>query len=246
MNMNKNISEIINVAAVQIVKITQDKFSKTDVKKITQKKDGSFVTQFDVSIDQALTGSLKKKFPQIKFISEEIQSDESDLVGLAWCIDPIDGTHNFMMDIPYYAVSVGLLRDGKPIAGIIYNPVQDQLLVGGKGTPVKINGSELNVSNNSLVVTTNRSHEAVDRQHELDLVSKIFLKPELKYRRFGSCALDIMNLVLGSIGGTYIIGNSKWDWSAGYAIAESAGLVIRQDKNMIIIHSEHISQHMVK
>jgi len=244
--MNKLISEIITKASKLVVEVAQFNFEKIENKNIVQKKDGSFVTNFDTSIDQGLINILYKTFPTIGFISEESQDDTSDLPGLTWCIDPIDGTHNFMMDIPYYAVSVGLLSDGVPVAGIIYDPLLQQVLVGGKEVPLMLNNLLISPHNNSFVVTTNRSHSPHDKQRELKFIQEIYNIPQLKYRRLGSCALDIMNIILGRIGGTYIIGNSKWDWAAGYAIARYSGYEIQRKKDLIIIGSQHLQKHMLK
>jgi myo-inositol-1(or 4)-monophosphatase len=241
-----NYNNIITQASKIVFNVAQHNFSQLKNKNITQKKDGSFVTDFDTAIDNDLIQNLSQVFPKIPFISEESQPDELIIKGLSWCIDPIDGTHNFMMNIPYYAVSVGLLYDGKPVAGIIYNPLNDNLLVGGESIPLTLNGSTISINNSSMIITTNRSHSLEDKEKEALLIQRILTSSSLKYRRFGSCALDIMHLILGNIGAVYIIGNNQWDWAAGYAIARSSGITISQNDDYILMNSPHLREHMVK
>lgn len=244
--MNTDLKYIINQAKKIVFEVAQEQFKNLNDKNINKKKDGSFVTRFDLSIDTYLTQELSKAFPDIKFISEESQSNTADIPGFAWCIDPIDGTHNFMMDIPYYAVSVGLLRDGMPVAGVIYDPNSHRMISGGEDLPLMLNDREYVISNQSYIVTTNRSHQEKDKKRESEYITQILKTPNLKYRRLGSCALDIMNLLTGSIGAVVIIGNSKWDWAAGYAIVKNSTLVIHQIEDLIIMSSQHLKEAMVK
>ena len=235
--------DIINTTADIVRNVALEKFAQLENKNITQKKDGSFVTDFDIAIDTQLTQELKRAFPSISFISEESQADTSMVTGLAWCIDPIDGTHNFMNDIPYYAISVGLLKDGEPVAGIIYDSISDDLLIGGENIPVCLNGEVLEVKNTSRIVVTGRSHSQDDKIKEANIVSIILKSENIKYRRFASCALDIMNMVRGRIGAVIVIGNSKWDWSAGYAIAKKAEHIIQHiDENHFVISNNNLTE----
>lgn len=237
-----NYQSIITQAANIVQSVAKKNFIALKEKNITQKKDGSFVTDIDNAIDADLHASLISLFPDIGFISEESQEDTSATAGLVWCIDPIDGTHNFMNDIPYYAVSVGLLHDGFPVAGILYDPIEDQIITGGKEVETSFNKFVLPADNNSKVVVTGRSHQDVDKQKEEVIVMALMKSPVLKYRRFGSCALDIMNMLRGRIGGVVVIGNSKWDWSAGYAIAQVFGYDITHvDDNHFVISAPGVT-----
>tara|TARA_B100001179_G_C18603238_1_gene411916 strand:- start:3743 stop:4477 length:735 start_codon:yes stop_codon:yes gene_type:complete len=236
---------IIHQASLEVKKISQEKFVDTYNKNITKKSDGSFVTDVDVTLDIEISTALKRLFPAIHIISEESQPDISTVSGLAWCIDPIDGTHNFMNDIPYYAVSVGLLFDGVPVAGILYDPMTEDIITGGEGLPLMINNKNYKSLNNSFIVTTGRSHLNKDRETESVLVGKILSSKNLKYRRFASCALDLMNLIRGRIGAVIVVGNSPWDWSAGYAIAKHAGYSIEhKDEEHFVVFSSHLKDSL--
>lgn len=210
----------------------------------TKKTDGSFVTQVDVAIDQTLKEKLNEQFPNISFISEELQSDTTQVQGLVWCIDPIDGTHNFMNGIPYYAISVGLLLDGEPLLGAIYDPTTQNLLSGGRDMGIFMNSEPFETVNNSMIIVSGRSHTLEDKKREQAVVNSIF-EGELKYRRFCSLALDIMNLVCGKIGAVRVINNSMWDWAAGYVLAQEAGYTIdHYDTANFIIYDSKLSEHV--
>lgn len=242
--MNKY-TNIVTKAAEIIRSVARRNFSSLKEKNISKKKDGSFVTDFDLTIDRELTQSLGESFPEINFISEESQDDTSVSSGLVWCIDPIDGTHNFMTNIPYYAVSVGLLFDGVPVAGIIYDPMEDVVVVGGEDVPFAFNNLDVRYQNESMIVVTGRSHSADDNLKEQEVAIFLMQSSDLKYRRLGSCAMDIMNLLRGRIGAVVVVGNSKWDWAAGYAIAKSAGFHIHHiDETHFVISSEKLKEKL--
>lgn len=244
--MKYDYKDLLENASNIVREVASTKLLHSQSKKITVKKDASFVTNFDLDIDRELRTKLKHAFPDIEFISEEIQKDTDITKNLCWCIDPIDGTHNFIFNIPYYAISVGLLLNGKPIAGIIYDPISNDILTGMKELGVFINGKPFSVENTSCIITTNRSHKKEDKDQENIYINKILEKKNLKYRRFASCALDLMNIVQGRIGATYVIGNSIWDWAAGYAIAETAGYIIcHKDKSYFYVTSTYLKNEII-
>lgn len=239
--MNDYKKTIISISPL-IRYLCQEYFLQVHQLKIEQKNDGSFVTNCDIEIDTKIKELLKDAFPRASFISEESQSNTEHQEGFVWCIDPIDGTHNFMMDIPYYAVSIALLFNGNPIAGIIYDPSSNDILYGGEEIEVTLNDKPLEYENSSMIVVTNRSHSKKNKERECDIVNQILsFSDSLKFRRFGSCALDIMNFVRGRIGAVYIIGNDLWDWSAGMAIVKglqnNISIEKKEDFFYIVSHS---------
>ena len=133
----------------------------TNVKDFTcsEKQDGSLVTEIDISVDASLSKKLKEVFPSVLFISEESQSDVAQTQGLVWCIDPIDGTHNFVNNIQYFAVSVGLLLNGAPLLGVIYDPTSGDILSGGSGIGVFLNKEDMLIENTSNIIVSGRLYQ---------------------------------------------------------------------------------------
>lgn len=118
----------------------------------TMIKDGNtkdFVTEVDHEVNEFLIREIKKEFPTHRIYSEE--GGEGDALTAVseyeWVLDPIDGTANFSRDIPNYAVCVGLLKNGIPVVGGIYNPITHELFSFHKGQGAFLNGNPIHVSN---------------------------------------------------------------------------------------------------
>mgnify|MGYP001825704937 CR=1 FL=1 len=101
------------------------------------KADGSFVTEADLAVQNRIEGQLKQHWPEIGFLGEEMSSDEQRSLLQSgkpiWCLDPLDGTSNFAAGIPYFAVSLALLKDGEVELGIVYDPLRDECFHARKG-----------------------------------------------------------------------------------------------------------------
>ena len=131
------------------------------------KKDGTRVTEVDETISRELFSSLQRAFPNDDFCSEESEESETDLNGeFNWVLDPVDGTNNYAVGIPECAISLGLLKNGYPIYGFIYDYGRDIILQGGKkfgsiegNTPVKAS-TEL-VNEKLTFCTLPHSHKRV-------------------------------------------------------------------------------------
>ena len=103
-----------------------------DVQRST-KADGSFVTEADLAVQERITNILKQHYPQTPLLGEEMTADEqSELLANSdslWCLDPLDGTSNFAVGTPYYAISLALIERGVPTLGIVYDPNRDECFV---------------------------------------------------------------------------------------------------------------------
>lgn len=93
----------------------------------SEKSDQSFVTEADKAVEDFLRSELAKNFPGVEVLGEEVESGvEKDV---AWVVDPIDGTANFVAGVPIWAVSVGLVEHGTPIMGAVYYPAFGELYI---------------------------------------------------------------------------------------------------------------------
>jgi histidinol-phosphatase len=111
---------------------------------VTIKPDQTPVTQADREAEQAIEGVLGGAFPQWGFLGEEFGPRGNQEV--RWIVDPIDGTKNFIRHIPFWATLIGLEDHGEVVAGVIYNPVSDELYTARRGSGACLNGSPLRVS----------------------------------------------------------------------------------------------------
>ena len=112
-----------------------------------RKADGSLFTEADVVTQEALSRELRKIFPGPVVGEEMTEQEQLDRwregdAGL-WCMDPIDGTSNFVNGLPYFAVSVALMRQGRSVLGVVYNPVADEMFYAEQGRGAYLNGEKL-------------------------------------------------------------------------------------------------------
>ena len=201
---------------------------------VFQKGPGDFVTNVDQMLDLQLTAEFSTLFPDDGVITEEnapsrerFQENYSRL----WCIDPLDGTDDFIHRQKDYAVMVGLLENESPIAGWIYAPESDMTYFGGKDlglwqaiadlTPELIAIGEPKSSDEQTVIIGIK-----DRQNFGDAIAHKV--PEIKFGfSQGSFGLKVMNVILGHAGMyVYLNGRVKiWDTVGPLALAKTAGLV---------------------
>ena len=193
------------------------------------KKD--LLTQYDVAVEQFLI----EKFSALPFsiIAEESQRDSfRDSI----IIDPIDGTTNFVNQLPFCAISVGVFQDKKPLYGFVYNPILDEFFYAEAGKGAFLNEKPIGVSENSefqrALVSTGFPYSGAENQEDLAWVIKRLEKilPKCQdIRRYGSASLDLCYVAKGSYDGFYEINLMPWDVSAGSLIVSEAGGVITNE-----------------
>ena len=187
----------------------------------------NFVTEYDQKSQAFLYEKLKEILPEAQFIGEE--GDQHDALGSGYCfiVDPIDGTTNFIKDYHTSAISIGLLKDGKPEIGVIYNPYLDELYTAKRGEGAYCNGKPIRVSDQPLergivlfgTAPYNKTQlgEATFRK-----AYEYFMKA-LDIRRSGSAALDLCAIAAGRAELYFELILSPWDYAAGCLIVEEAG-----------------------
>ncbi|MEB3295361.1 MAG: inositol monophosphatase family protein [Synechococcales bacterium] len=200
---------------------------------IYQKAPGDFVTDVDRALDQHLTQVFSTQFPQDGLITEEnVASIAAFQAGFdrLWCIDPLDGTQDFMNGDPDYAVMVGLLEDQHPIAGWIYAPEHDLMYYGGSqlglwqmqaGIPHPLTPQHPSLEKSSTIVIGMKDRDRYGNAIAAQLPDCQF------WCRPGSFGLKVMEVLLGQAG-LYVYFNQRvkvWDTVAPLALAARAGLV---------------------
>ena len=193
------------------------------------------MTEYDVRVENFIIEKISIHFPDYGIVAEESQlsSDNPDKI----IIDPIDGTTNFVHRIPNVAISIGIFRDIRPYAGIVYNPIQDELYHAVKGEGAYCNGERLTVTDenrfkHALIATgfpytIDKSRD--DFEWNMRKVGNIL--PDVQdIRRLGSASLDLCYVARGSFEGYYEMNLKPWDVAAGMVIVEEAGGMI-SDQN---------------
>lgn len=218
------------IAAVRTTSLEQFKQAKQQQRNVSRKDDGSFVTQTDLALQQAISQTLARHLPKTPVLGEEMTTEQQETVlatGSCWLLDPLDGTSNFSHDIPVYTVSLALMFNGDIIAGMVFDPNQDELFSAIKGQGAWLNGTQLIQTENAQTKELKQAMSIIDTKRlpqEL-AIAIVTEHPYHSQRSFGSVALDWCWLAAGRVQ-TYLHGKQKlWDFAAGALIAQEAGCV---------------------
>jgi myo-inositol-1(or 4)-monophosphatase len=192
-----------------------------------RKSDGSLCTEADTAAQHALTKKLQAIL-NVPVLGEEMHADEQHAIWQAgndglWCIDPIDGTSNFVHGLPYFAVSVALLREGKSVLGVVYDPVADEAFAAEKGKGAFLNGEVLIVRDTAE--SLDQALASVDlKRLSTKLVGQLAAQPPYSSQRnFGASALDWCYTAAGRYD-VYLHGGQKlWDYAAGTLVLWETG-----------------------
>ena len=199
-------------AAEEAGKILQMGQRQLDQIQIEEKGRGDLVSVVDRRAEEVIKNILLEKFPQHDFLGEEFgetraQAEESEF---CWVIDPLDGTTNFLHGLPQFAVSIGLLKRGKPELGVVYNPATEEWFTASRGQGAQLNGRKLRVSalrdGGRAIVATGfpfRYPDMMPRQYAL---LQSVLQEIADVRRLGSASLDLC-----FVAATVSMLSSRWD-----------------------------------
>lgn len=190
---------------------------------------GNFVTAYDKRVQAYLSGALGALLPEARFIGEEDGADaftDDDRQGFAFCVDPIDGTTNFLMGFRPSVVSIALLRDGAPYCAAVYNPYAELMLTAVRGEGARCNGEPIQSQDEplseSLVLFGTAAYNPEFAERTFALCAD-YLARCIDLRRTGSAAWDLCNLAMGTVGLFFELRLQLWDYAAAGLIAMEAG-----------------------
>jgi myo-inositol-1(or 4)-monophosphatase len=192
-----------------------------------RKADGSLFTEADLATQEALSRELRKIHPGA-VVGEEMSEQEQIRQWLAgedglWCMDPIDGTSNFVNGLPYFAVSVALMRKGRSVLGVVYNPVADEIFYAERGGGAFLNGEKLPIKEHVPPFRSAIANVDLKRLGPTLSRSICLQRPFSSQRNYGSCALEWCYTAAGRFD-LYLHGGQKlWDYAAGCLILKEAG-----------------------
>jgi myo-inositol-1(or 4)-monophosphatase len=197
---------------------------------VSLKGPANFVTLADKRAEEMLHSDLTKARPGYGFIGEEGGIREGDDKTHTWIVDPLDGTTNFLHGIPHFAISIGLQREGTMIAGLIYNPANDDLYLAERGKGAFRNDQRLRVAGrrklSDCVIACGLPH--IGRgDHELSRAEMGGIQNTVAgLRRFGAASLDMAFVAAGHLDGYWERNLKPWDLAAGQIIVREAGGII--------------------
>lgn len=193
-------------------------------KKIIYKGEVDLVTESDRRSEELIVARLRKHFPDHGIIAEE--SGGAATAKYCWHVDPLDGTTNFAHGYPCFAVSIGLVEDGKPIVGVVFNPIANELFTAARGEGAYLNENQIRASPveklaHSLVATGFPTHQR-KKSSNINYYWQFTLRSH-GVRRDGSAALDLCSVACGRFDGFWEFGLSSWDTAAGVLLVQEAG-----------------------
>lgn len=218
--------ELVSIIKEAGVLLKEGYYSKKDVN-FKAKKD--LVTKYDVGIENFLKEKFLERFVHFNVIAEESDNSNIDFKN-SIIVDPIDGTTNFVNQVPHTCISVGVYKNKKPYIGIVYNPILDELYTAEIGKGAFLNGEKIEVSRENdfqkSLISTGFPYTSGTCEDDLnDVVEKIkYILPRCQdIRRLGSAALDLCYVARGIYEGYYEMNLKAWDVSAGIIILSEAG-----------------------
>jgi myo-inositol-1(or 4)-monophosphatase len=186
------------------------------------------VTEVDHLCEALVMKAVRDRYPNDLFYAEEIgevAASGTSKSGRVWIVDPLDGTVNYANGIPFFCISIGLVADGRPVAGVVYDPTRDETFAGAIDGPSLRNGQPIRVGQKEhledLVVTLAVGGRGMDRKRHQAM------KQIRATRSMGSAALTLAYVACGRFD-IYAqgAGLSAWDVAAAGLIAERAGATV--------------------
>ena len=197
---------------------------------VSMKGPANFVTMADKRAEELLYADLTKSRPGYGFIGEEGGTREGADKSHTWIVDPLDGTTNFLHGIPQFAISIGLQREGTIIAGVIYNPANEELYIAERGKGAFLNDQRLRVAGrrklNECVIGCGLPH--IGRgDHDQSRREMTAIQDKVAgLRRFGAASLDMAFIAAGRLDGYWERNLQPWDVAAGQIMIREAGGVV--------------------
>jgi len=217
-------------AAERAARSLKRDFGEVEQLQVSRKGPGDFVSAADHRAESTLREELHKARPTFGLLLEESGEIKGSDPSHRWIVDPLDGTTNFLHGIPHFSISIGLERDGDVVAGVVFDPIKDELFWAEKGIGAYLNDRRLRVSSRrrldeSLLatgITARRGAEDGDRAAFVAQVDAA-LAAVAGVRRFGSAALDLAYVAAGRYEGFWEDHLSPWDIAAGIVLVREAG-----------------------
>ena len=254
-------SALLNVmvgAARKAGRALKRDFGEVEKLQVSLKGPANFVSAADKRAEEILYQELTRARPGYGFLGEEGGRREGADKTHTWIVDPLDGTSNFLHGIPQFAVSVGLERESTIVAGVIYNPANDELYTAERGKGAFLNDQRLRVAGRQRLVDAvvacalphhGRGDLALFRQEFAAVQDKV-----AGLRRFGAAALDLAWVAAGRLDAYWERNISPWDMAAGLLMVREAGGFVSDidggdamlDKGHIIVGNETMHRELLR
>jgi myo-inositol-1(or 4)-monophosphatase len=183
------------------------------------------VSEADERAERAIVTTIRKRRPDDALVAEEGSSARGSS-GVIWYVDPLDGTINYLYGIPHWSVSICCADPAGPLAGVVFDPLRDELFSAARGGGAHLGDRRLTVTDKrelaSALLATGFGYGAAQRETQGRIIAKV-LGDVRDVRRFGSAALDLSWVAAGRYDGYFESVDNPWDWMAGAMLVREAG-----------------------
>ncbi len=219
---------VADTALDRVVPRLTDPGVRSSISVSTKSSATDMVTEMDEWSEATIVETIAALRPGDGFLGEEGASRPSE-TGVVWVIDPIDGTTNFLYDIPGFSISIAARIDGIDMVGAVHDPIRDERFRAVRGGGATRNDVPIHASTKvdlaTALIATGFSYEADRRRAQAEALT--ILLPQVRdIRRFGGAALDLCAVACGRVDAYYERGLGTWDSAAGAVIATEAGAVV--------------------
>lgn len=214
-------------AALEAGKIILRYIERLDRITINAKQHNDFVSEADIQAEQEIIRVVRRIYPNHGILTEEAGFLSASDNECQWIIDPLDGTTNFLHGFPHFAVSIAFRHKLRLEAGVVYDPIRQEMFSASRGDGAQLNERRIRVGSvNSLdaalLGTGFPMRYPQHRQAYLAMFSSLFMQCA-ELRRAGSAALDLAYVAAGRLDGFWEIGLKEWDIAAGTLLVQEAG-----------------------
>ena len=191
----------------------------------------NIVTEADLAVEKLVVERLRALFPDHNFMGEEHAYDATESEW-CWVIDPIDGTTNYSKGLGHFAISIALAHEEKPVLGLVYNPVSNEMFHAIEGKGAQLNNQPIQASSETrlqkALLATGFYYDRDEKvKRTLRQLQRFFDIDIMGIRRYGSAALDLCFVACGRFDAYWELTLNAWDFAAGWLIACEAGAVVR-------------------
>ena len=230
-------------AAKEAGSIALRKFGELDLTEIRPKEYKDFVTEVDKACEQSIAATITSTFPDDSMLCEE-GSVANGHSGRRWIVDPLDGTLNFIHSFPVFSISIALCDARNDLlAGVVYQPVLDELFTAEKGNGAYLNDNPINVSQRHdpehLLIATGIPFKEYHYLESYVSMLKDVIHDSAGIRRAGSAAIDLAYTACGRFDAFWEYKLFPWDYSAGVLLVREAGGIVTSFKGSNDVSAHH-------
>lgn len=195
---------------------------------ISEKAVNNLVTEADLAAQDMIVEMIGDHFPEHSIIAEERDFKVKNSAADQWIIDPLDGTNNFAHGIPHFSISIAFARSGRVEAGVVFDPVREEMFTAVRGGGAYLNGIPIGVSRarslkEAVVATGFYYDRGLIMRKTLNSIERLFEANIHGIRRFGTASLDLCWVACGRFDAFFEYTLAVWDFAAGTLVVEEAG-----------------------